>query len=278
MWNNVFDFFAWQPVHIWAVAAVFGLLFLAAILAKAHYPQLRSLPLFIAFVMWLAFGFGEREAVIHRANIRIDIVFGWPFFFAGTALLIGLFILSLIRAVRAAKERKITTLFTSLPIIVAGPIVTAFLLIGGKGDGKVSATLVIIVLILSAVPAVVSTVAHLIFKNLLLGTVVSVFISELLYVLLQLAYCFCTPKSAEAFMWLPIMLLFLIPYAFPTALSVSWGTGIIVLGFGEGKSDRKSHHSPDLAKSLIEDDDAQKRERANAIASPPTPSSKPLAP
>jgi hypothetical protein len=54
--------------------------------------------------MWLAFGFLERKAVIHKTDIRVDIVFGWPVFFGVTVLLIGLFILSVIRAVRGTKQ------------------------------------------------------------------------------------------------------------------------------------------------------------------------------
>jgi len=117
MWDNVvrfvFHFFMWvcdffqdQPVHFWAVSAVIGILFSAALMAKTRFPKVHCWPLLIAFLMWLLFGFLERDNVIHKANIRIDILFIWPFFFAGTALLIVLFILGLIRAVMAKKMGK----------------------------------------------------------------------------------------------------------------------------------------------------------------------------
>jgi hypothetical protein len=121
LWDNVLhfgfhfldwvsDFFQDQPDHFWAVSAVFGVLFVAALLAKTRFPKIHCWPLLIAFLMWLVFGFLERDNVIHKANIRIDILLIWPFFFAGTALLIvlfiGLFILGLVRAARSAKEES----------------------------------------------------------------------------------------------------------------------------------------------------------------------------
>ena len=145
-----------------------------------------------------------------------------------------------------------TRMLASLPIIAAGPIATVCL----YETVEVSATacsLIIGVLIVSAVTAVVSTVAHLILKRPLLATVVSVPISEIICVLLLLAYIFCMSEGrgrAESFMWLPIIILFLIPFAFPTALSVSYGTGMIVRDFGE----RKSNRSRDFARRLVEND------------------------
>lgn len=117
MWNNVFhflwwvfefiaDFFVWQPSHFWAVSAVFGVLFLAALMAKTRFPQIRCWPLFIACLMWLVFGFLELDNVIHKPNIRVDILLIWPFIFTGTALLMGPFILGLIHAAIAWKARK----------------------------------------------------------------------------------------------------------------------------------------------------------------------------
>jgi hypothetical protein len=88
MWESFVKFFVWQPGHIWAISAVFGVLFLAALMAKTRYPQVRCLPLFIAFLVWLAYGFWEREAVIQRWDIRVDILFGWPLLFGGTAIAI----------------------------------------------------------------------------------------------------------------------------------------------------------------------------------------------
>jgi hypothetical protein len=102
----MFDFFVWHPGRMWAVSAVFGVLFLAAIMAKPRYQGLHCLPLFIAFIIWLALGFLEYDAWIHKANIRIDVVFGWPVVFAVTALLITFSVLSLIRTIRRRRKYK----------------------------------------------------------------------------------------------------------------------------------------------------------------------------
>ncbi len=121
MWDNVLhfvfdfslwvsDFFVLQPGHFWAVSAVFGILFLAALIAKNRFPQIWCWPLLIALLMWLFFGLSERDNVIRNVDIRIDVVFVWPFLFAGTALLIGLFILSLIRAIIAGNASGPTKL------------------------------------------------------------------------------------------------------------------------------------------------------------------------
>jgi hypothetical protein len=100
----VFDFFVWQPGHFWAVSAVFGVLFAAAIVAKTRFPKIHCWPLLVAFLLWLFLGFSERDCVIRKVDIRIDVVFVWPFFFIGTALLVVVFIVGLVYAVKAAKE------------------------------------------------------------------------------------------------------------------------------------------------------------------------------
>lgn len=105
MWKSFVEFFVWQPVHIWAISAVFGVLFLVALVAKTRYSRVRCLPLFIASLVWLAYGFWEQQAVIRRWDIRVDLLFGWPFLFGGTVIVIVLSIQSLIRAVRAVKAR-----------------------------------------------------------------------------------------------------------------------------------------------------------------------------
>jgi hypothetical protein len=104
--RGIVDFLVWHPGHFWAISIVFGVLALAALVVRICYPQIRSLPMsiasvvmFVASFVWLVFGFLERECVIHKSNIRVDILFIWPILFAGTAILIGIFVISLIRAV-----------------------------------------------------------------------------------------------------------------------------------------------------------------------------------
>jgi p-aminobenzoyl-glutamate transporter AbgT len=89
---------------MWVVSAVFGVLFLAALMAKSRYPRLRCLPLLIVFFIWLVLGFLERDALIHKANIRIDVVFLWPFIFAVTAILIAISVLNFIRLVKRYRK------------------------------------------------------------------------------------------------------------------------------------------------------------------------------
>lgn len=152
-----------------------------------------------------------------------------------------------------ANTMKIETLLIGLPIIAAGPIVTVVLVGRLNGNMSVSGAVVVSVLIASGVAAVVSTAAHLVFKDTMPATFVSVFVSELTYVLFVLAYIFYMPEGrerAESFMWLPIVIPVLIVVSFPTALSVSYGTGMIVRDVGESKNKR----SRTLARTLIDDD------------------------
>jgi hypothetical protein len=102
MWNSFVEFFVWQPGHIWAISAVFGVLALAALVARPRYPQIRCLPLSITFLVWFAYGFWEYNAYVERADIRVDLLFGWPLLFGGTAIAI---ILS-VRSVSCAVEGK----------------------------------------------------------------------------------------------------------------------------------------------------------------------------
>ncbi len=104
MWESFVEFFVWRPLHIWAISAVFAALFLAALMAKTRYSQVRCLPLFITCLVWLTYGFWERQAVIHRWDIRVDLLFGWPFLFGGTALAIILSIRSLIHAIKSSES------------------------------------------------------------------------------------------------------------------------------------------------------------------------------
>jgi hypothetical protein len=105
MSNTFISFFIWQPVHIWAISALFGVLFLVALLMKNRYSQIRCLPPLIAFLAWLAYGFWERKAAAQKWDIRVDLLFGWPLLFGGTAIVVVLFVQSVIRA-RKSDERE----------------------------------------------------------------------------------------------------------------------------------------------------------------------------
>lgn len=114
MWDDsVFDwyfdvchFFMWHPGRIFGVAAVFGVLFLAALIAKTRWPQLRCWPLAVALVVWLVFS--ECEVGVQQPSIRIDVDLTWPVIFIATAFLILLVITRLVRVIVAAKQLRIT--------------------------------------------------------------------------------------------------------------------------------------------------------------------------
>ncbi len=103
-WDRFTRFFVWQEGHIWLVSAVFGSLFLAALVAKTRYPQIRCLPLLIACLVWLGYGYWEHGAHLQRANIRVDLLLGWPILFPGTALAILLTGLSVLRAIKSGPK------------------------------------------------------------------------------------------------------------------------------------------------------------------------------
>ena len=140
-------------------------------------------------------------------------------------------------------------------IIVAGPMVTSFLLLSGKGDGTgISPVIIVSVLIATAITAASSTAAHLLLKQPLLATTISILVSEILYVVFVVAYTYCMSdglQRSESIMWLPIIILFIIPFGFPTAFSVSYGTGRILrdlmdVGQDESKRSKEVFEKPDL--------------------------------
>ncbi len=105
IWESFAGFFTWQEGHIWAVSAVFGSLFLAALMAKTRYTQIRCLPLLIACLVWMAYGYWEHWAHIQRANIRVDLLLGWPILFPGTAIAIVLSGQSVLHAIKSNRGK-----------------------------------------------------------------------------------------------------------------------------------------------------------------------------
>jgi hypothetical protein len=99
--DRFFEIFVWHPGRIWCVSAAFGVLSLLARLAKTRYPQIRSRPMLILALLWLAFGFTERQAMIARANIRLDLLVIGPILFFGTTLATVLSVVSVVRAARS---------------------------------------------------------------------------------------------------------------------------------------------------------------------------------
>lgn len=111
MLKTITLFLTGPPSHIWPISAAFGVLALAALVARIGYPQVRRLPMlissflmFIACYMWLAFGIHQSNPDLQSYNIRIDLVFIMPLLLGGTALLTIGSIWSLVRAVRDHKK------------------------------------------------------------------------------------------------------------------------------------------------------------------------------
>ena len=117
MWDVFFEItcffgvFVGKPVLIWVVSAVFGVLFLAVLLAKHRYSLLRGLPLLFVSLMWLAYGFYERSLLVlenrggtlvyvPKYDIRVDLLIISPVLFFATAIAIALSARSVLRAIK----------------------------------------------------------------------------------------------------------------------------------------------------------------------------------
>lgn len=126
-------------------------------------------------------------------------------------------------------------------VILAGPAVTTVLYVGGEAGnidagGVVRILFSALVLMIVAIP--VSALIHSHVSQFRRAMLVSVLCSETLFVVLLVGFILFLPEGrgrAESIMWLPIMVLFLIPFALPTAWSVSYGIGRIVSDIKRGR-------------------------------------------
>ena len=126
-------------------------------------------------------------------------------------------------------------------IILTGPAGTTILYVGGEA-GNIDAEGVVRILFsalgLMVVAVLVSVLIHSHISQFRRVMWVSVICSEPLYVGLLVGFILILPEGrgrAESIMWLPIMVLFLIPFALPTAWSVSYGIGRIVSDIKRGR-------------------------------------------
>lgn len=123
-------------------------------------------------------------------------------------------------------------------LILIGPFVTLYLVVSGKGEsaqGQQVVHFVLWVSLMSIVTAAISALMHR-HMRMLVALPLSVIVSEVAYVLLALLITWLMPSGrqrAESLMWLPLAAFFLVYFGFPTAVSVSWGTGILVRDFVE---------------------------------------------
>jgi hypothetical protein len=86
MTETLAAFFVWHPGHIFAIAGIFGALAVVALLAKLRFPEIACVPWIVAAAAWFGYGLWEYEAMIERANIRIDLLILWPVLFGITLL------------------------------------------------------------------------------------------------------------------------------------------------------------------------------------------------
>jgi hypothetical protein len=120
-------------------------------------------------------------------------------------------------------KRTINILLNIL-IIPAGPLVTAYMVIAGKGF-KIKGEMFLYAGIATAIAVIVSIAIHALYKKDLKKAIISaVIVSEIIYALLAIADAMKNPRSM---MWLPVALLFLPLFTLPTAISVSFGIGRI---------------------------------------------------
>jgi hypothetical protein len=89
-----------NPTLVWCFAGLFALLGVVALVTRTRHYVLRTAMYFIAFGVWLAWGFMEREAVIERSNIRVDLLFILPFLYGATAGPVYLLVRNVIHAVK----------------------------------------------------------------------------------------------------------------------------------------------------------------------------------
>jgi hypothetical protein len=85
--------------------------------------------------------------------------------------------------------------------------------------------------VLGSLTVLLSLLCHTITKDYKKGMIISVSLSELLYLAALLVYMLVLDEKhkAENLMWLPVMIFFMIPFTLPMPLAISYGTGWIYL-------------------------------------------------
>ncbi len=95
-----------HPERIWAVAALFGVLFIVTLTMRKRLPRVRRWPILAVCFLWSALGYLEYNAVVSKANIRIDAIITYPTVYVLTTLFILTSALSVVHAIR--RSRSIT--------------------------------------------------------------------------------------------------------------------------------------------------------------------------
>lgn len=124
------------------------------------------------------------------------------------------------------------TITKSLLLIVLAPIAPVVIYFLNELDIPLSGIIqmTLISYALGLITVLLSLLCHAFIKNNKKGMIISVSISELLYLTVLLVYMLIIDEKnkAENIMWLPVMIFFMIPFTLPMPLAISYGTGFIV--------------------------------------------------
>jgi hypothetical protein len=84
--------------------------------------------------------------------------------------------------------------------------------------------------ILGIVTLLISLFCHTLFKDFKKSMIISILISEAVYLTTSLIYGLVidVDHRADFIMWLPVMIIFMIPFTLPMPLAISYGTGFII--------------------------------------------------
>ena len=127
--------------------------------------------------------------------------------------------------------------FKNSVVIVLGPIITFFLYFANERPSDISDILPIlkILLLMSIITLLFSIITHVLIENFKKGMIVSIIISELTYIVSLITFFWLDPiNQAENIMWLPVAIVFLIPFSLPMAFSISYGCGKIIRDIKNG--------------------------------------------
>ena len=130
------------------------------------------------------------------------------------------------------KKTMSKALLSNIVIMLAGPALTIYWYMSSNGNITTSAVLymllfaVVLVFITTIVAFIVHNKAKTSFAKKVL---ISIIVSECCYLIItSLIILIFEKHDPESRIWLPVILLILVPYTLPAAISVSYGFGKIV--------------------------------------------------
>jgi len=116
-------------------------------------------------------------------------------------------------------------------LIVVGPLITFLLIVSLQiPENEISPSIVKkSILVLGSITILISLIGHVFVKIFSKGLIVTVTLSEIVYLFVFSFYALSDPANwQENLMWLPIMIISVAAISLPMAISISYGTGSIV--------------------------------------------------